>query len=145
MIVGKGAIVVAASGFADYPAIARTMAGEVTKVGAEILTGTQVIGMMEERTGVVVETSKGSLRGDFAVVCGGLHADRLAAMCGIDLDFRIVPFRGEYYRLPAHRNEVVRHLIYPVPDPALPFLGVHLTRMIGGCDGRPQRGASPGA
>ena len=65
-------------------------------------------------------------------VCAGLHADRMAAMCGIDLDFRIVPFRGEYFRLPDSKNEIVKHLIYPVPDPKLPFLSVHLTPMIGG-------------
>jgi L-2-hydroxyglutarate oxidase len=72
------------------------------------------------------------LRQLFVTVCAGLHADRMAAMCGIDLDFRIVPFRGEYFRLPDSNNEIVKHLIYPVPDPKLPFLGVHLTPMIGG-------------
>jgi L-2-hydroxyglutarate oxidase len=64
-------------------------------------------------------------------VYGGLQADRMAAMCGIGLDFRIVPFRGEYFRLPDSKNEIVKYLIYPVPDPKLLFLGVHLTPMIG--------------
>ena len=73
-----------------------------------------------------------TLRAKHAVVCGGLMADRLAHMCGVEVDFRIVPFRGEYFRLPPSKNEIVQHLIYPVPDPSLPFLGVHLTRMVGG-------------
>jgi len=66
------------------------------------------------------------------VACAGLQADRVARLAGLDPDFRIVPFRGEYYRLPDSRNGIVRSLIYPIPDPALPFLGIHLTRMIGG-------------
>src|SRR5690606_4870571 len=66
------------------------------------------------------------------ILCAGLMADRLARQCGLDLDFRIIPFRGEYFRLRPQRDDLIQHLIYPVPDPALPFLGVHLTRMIGG-------------
>jgi L-2-hydroxyglutarate oxidase len=66
------------------------------------------------------------------IACAGVMADRIARLGGLDLDFRIVPFRGEYYRLGSDRNDIVSHLIYPIPDPALPFLGVHLTRMIGG-------------
>ena len=66
------------------------------------------------------------------VVCGGSQADRLARLAGLQIDFQIVPFRGEYYRLPASRNQLIRHLIYPVPDPDLPFLGIHLTRTTDG-------------
>lgn len=66
------------------------------------------------------------------IVCGGLQADRLARMAGLDVDFHIVPFRGEYFQLPPSKSDIVKHLIYPAPDPALPFLGVHLTRMING-------------
>ncbi len=131
-ITGLAAIFVAATGITDYGMIARTMAGEIEARGGTVLTGTRVLSMREEGDRVVVETTRGDLQSDFAVVCGGLHADRFARMCGIDLDFRIIPFRGEYYRLPESKNHVVRHLVYPVPDPALPFLGVHLTRMIGG-------------
>ncbi len=72
------------------------------------------------------------LEAEYLVACGGLMADRLADMLDIDTDFRIVPYRGEYFQLPPEKNDVVRHLIYPVPDPDLPFLGVHLTRMIDG-------------
>jgi L-2-hydroxyglutarate oxidase len=131
-VVGKGAIFVAASGIADYPAIARTMAVVFKNAGGEIKLDTRVLDIREDPSRVAVESTAGTLSGDYVVVCGGLQADRLASMCGIDLNFRIVPFRGEYYRLPAAKNDVVRHLIYPVPDPSLPFLGVHLTRMIGG-------------
>ena len=72
------------------------------------------------------------MTGRWLIVCAGLMADRMAAAMGLDIDFSIVPFRGEYYRLAPKHNGIVKHLIYPIPDPALPFLGVHLTRMIDG-------------
>jgi L-2-hydroxyglutarate oxidase len=131
-IVGHNAILVRSSGIADYPAIARTMAQIIEARGGEILLDHRVIDMREELDGVIVETDKRTLRARFVVVCAGLMADRLAQMSGIDIDFRIVPFRGEYFRLPDTKSSIVNHLIYPVPNPALPFLGVHLTRMIGG-------------
>jgi L-2-hydroxyglutarate oxidase len=131
-IVGQNGILVRSSGIADYPEIARTMARIIEDHGADILLDHRVIDMREEPEGVVVETEKRTLHARFVVVCAGLMADRLAQMCGIDIDFRIVPFRGEYFRLPDTKSDIVNHLIYPVPNPDLPFLGVHLTRMIGG-------------
>lgn len=131
-IVGRAAIRVAASGIADYPAVTRAMAGRVERRGGKILLGHRVVGLREETRSIIVDTDQGALRGRFAVVCGGLMADRLALMCGLPIDFRIVPFRGEYFRLRAGMSSIVSHHIYPVPDPELPFLGVHLTRMIGG-------------
>lgn len=131
-IIGQAAIRVASSGIADYPAVTRAMARVARENGADIMLGQQVVGMSENDDGVVVTTTSGQFRARHAIVCAGLMADRLARMCKLDVDFRIVPFRGEYYRLPASKNDIVRHLVYPVPDPALPFLGVHLTRMIGG-------------
>jgi (S)-2-hydroxyglutarate dehydrogenase len=131
-IVGRCAILIRTSGITDYPAITKAMARNVTVGGGEILTDNRVIDMHDEARGVIVETDKQTLRARFAVVCGGLMADRLARMCGLDVDIQILPFRGEYFRLPAAMNDLVSHLIYPVPDPELPFLGVHLTRMIGG-------------
>ena len=80
----------------------------------------------------MVETSNGRFKANHLTVCGGLQADRLAKMAGLDIDFQIIPFRGEYYQLNRRLDDVVKHLIYPVPNPALPFLGVHLTPMIGG-------------
>jgi L-2-hydroxyglutarate oxidase len=131
-ITGKAAIFVSASGITDYGAIARAMAAQARQRGATVPTGTRVLAMREGIDRVTFETDQGRFESDYAVICGGLHADTLARMCGIDLDFRIIPFRGEFYRLPDSKSDLVRHLVYPVPDPALPFLGVHLTRMIGG-------------
>ena len=81
---------------------------------------------------MTVVAGQESFRARVLVACAGLMADRLARLCGVGADFQIVPFRGEYYRLPPDKNDIVKHLIYPIPDPSLPFLGVHLTRMIGG-------------
>jgi (S)-2-hydroxyglutarate dehydrogenase len=131
-ISGRAAIRVATSGIADYPAMTAAMARIAQERGAQIVLNRRVEALHEDENGITVETSGGRFRTRYAIVCAGLMADRLAKMCKIDLDFRIVPFRGEYYRLPASKNDIVKHLIYPVPDPALPFLGVHLTRMIGG-------------
>ncbi|SAL04376.1 FAD dependent oxidoreductase [Caballeronia calidae] len=131
-IVGEAAIRVASSGIADYPSVTRAMADVAQDNGASILLGQRVVGMREDNDGVTVTTESGTFRAKHAIVCAGLMADRLARMCKLESDFRIVPFRGEYYRLPESKNDIVKHLIYPVPDPSLPFLGVHLTRMIGG-------------
>jgi L-2-hydroxyglutarate oxidase len=131
-ITGTSAILVKSSGITDYPAIARKMAELAVAGGARVLTGHKVLRLREEPDSVVAECEAGTFRARHAIVCAGLMADRLAAMCNVELDFRIVPFRGEYFRLPASKNDIVKHLVYPVPDPELPFLGVHLTRMIGG-------------
>ncbi|MEZ5775110.1 MAG: L-2-hydroxyglutarate oxidase [Hyphomicrobiaceae bacterium] len=131
-ITGKGAILVPSTGIADYPAICRVMGELVEKAGGEIVLGEAVTAIRETGDAVAIETSARRISARRLVCCGGLQSDRLARMAGLATDFRIVPFRGEYYRLPAHRNDVVRHLIYPVPDPALPFLGIHLTRMVDG-------------
>ena len=131
-IVGTSAILVRASGIADYVGIARRMGEIVTARGGQILLGVPVVGLRENAEGVTIETPHRTYRAHYAIICAGLMADRVMRMCGLDPDFRIVPFRGEYFRLSAAKNDIVRHLIYPVPDPALPFLGVHLTRMIGG-------------
>ncbi len=131
-IVGREAILVEASGITDYAAIARRMGQLFETSGGRILLRHRVTGIHEAADGIVVETDRGALHARYAVACGGLMADRLARMCGLGLDFHILPFRGEYFRLPDSKNAIVKHLIYPVPDPNLPFLGVHLTRMIGG-------------
>jgi L-2-hydroxyglutarate oxidase len=96
------------------------------------LTNHEVHHLEEVPGGVAIEAGNERLRARHVIAAAGLHADRVAKMSGVDLDFRIVPFRGEYYRLGADKDDIVKHLIYPIPDPALPFLGVHLTRMIGG-------------
>lgn len=129
---GVAGMLIRRSGIADYPAIVRKMAELVQAAGGDIRLNTVVTGMHEAADGVTIETGEGTVRAGHAILCGGLMADRLAAMCGVELDFRIIPFRGEYFLLPPARNDIVKHLIYPVPDPDLPFLGVHLTRMIDG-------------
>ncbi len=131
-ITGVGALFVRATGITDYQRITAKMATLFKAAGGEIRTGTEVRTLGESTRDVCIGLGAGSLRARYVIACGGLMADRLARMMHIPLDFRIIPFRGEYYRLPPFRNRLVRHLIYPIPDPELPFLGVHLTRMIDG-------------
>ncbi|MEM1288573.1 MAG: L-2-hydroxyglutarate oxidase [Pseudomonadota bacterium] len=131
-ITGLGALFVRVTGIVDYPAMARAMAREVQAAGGDIKTDVEVTGIAEGPDLVSVATSTGIFEARQLIVCGGLQADRLAKMASLDVDFQIVPFRGEYYRLNARHNDIIKHLIYPIPDPALPFLGVHLTRMIDG-------------
>jgi L-2-hydroxyglutarate oxidase LhgO len=123
----------------DFRAVALALAAELARRGGVVRTGAEVTRV--RRAGgdgrgahaVVVELADGSqLRADRTIVCAGLHADRLARRSGEDAAPRIVPFRGEYWALRPERRGLVRGLIYPVPDPALPFLGVHLTRTVDG-------------
>lgn len=131
-IAGLGALKVATTGITDYSAICRRMAELVHERGGEIRLSTPVAGIRETGTGVEVETPDGAILADRLVACGGLQSDRLATMAGFDIDFAIIPFRGEYFVLPPEKSAIISHLIYPVPDPTLPFLGIHLTRMIDG-------------
>lgn len=131
-IIGLGALYVQTTGIVDYPAMVRAMAQIVTERNGIVLTNTKVTGIKETADHVEVTSEHEHFTCKHLIVCGGLQADRLARMASLDIDFKIVPFRGEYYRLNKRLNNVVNHLIYPVPDPTLPFLGVHLTRMIDG-------------
>lgn len=131
-IIGKGALFVAATGITDYPKIAVKMAGLFRKLGGEVRIGSEVGAIEEHPDQIEIHLAGETVATQYLLACGGLMADRLARMMEIDIDFRIIPFRGEYYQLPAHHNGIVNHLIYPIPDPELPFLGVHLTRMIDG-------------
>ena len=131
-IIGSGALFVPATGITDYKMITAKMAGLFQAMGGDIRFGGQVNGMREEKDAVRVQVGTETVATRYILACGGLMADRLAKMMDIAIDFQIVPFRGEYYRLPAGHNRLIKHLIYPIPDPELPFLGVHLTRMIDG-------------
>lgn len=131
-ITGLGALFVRVTGIVDYPAMARAMAKELQEAGGDVVLNCAVTGIAEGPDTMSVATGTGLYEARKLVVCGGLQADRLAKMAGVDVDFQIVPFRGEYYRLHARHNAIIKHLIYPIPDPDLPFLGVHLTRMIDG-------------
>ncbi len=126
------AVHVAATGIVDYGHIARTLAGQIVAAGGEVHLGTRVTGIGHTGAAVVLETTAGLLRADHLVNCAGLHSDRVARLAGLHPPARIVPFRGEYYELRPQRRDLVRGLIYPVPDPQFPFLGVHLTRGIDG-------------
>jgi L-2-hydroxyglutarate oxidase LhgO len=117
----------------DFGAVATALAAEVVSKGGEIRTRATVARAVRDRRGPSVELADGlRLEADRVVVCAGLHADRLARASGEPAEPRIVPFRGEYWKLRPERSDLVRGLIYPVPDPALPFLGVHLTSKIDG-------------
>lgn len=124
---GIAALHVPETGIVDYPAVARAYSRHIERHGGRILTNARVSAV---RPGLVVETTAGNVACSRLVNCAGLQSDRIARLCGAKPDVRIVPFRGEYYELT--RTDLVRGLIYPVPDPRFPFLGVHLTRMIGG-------------
>jgi L-2-hydroxyglutarate oxidase len=127
-VAGVAALFVRDTGIADYPAMCTRLAALFVEAGGELHLGQTVRAIAERADGVTVEVARGEpLSADFLVVCGGLQADRLARLAGLDVDVAIVPFRGDYYRLPAARSELVSTLVYPVPDPRLPFLGVHLT------------------
>jgi len=130
---GVGAIHVADTGIVDWAVVAAAMAERFRDAGGEVRLGAAVTAVDERDDAVNLQLFGGQrLRARHVVACGGLMSDRIARAMGLDIDFRIVPYRGEYYRLPASKSGIVSHLIYPVPDPALPFLGVHLTRMIDG-------------
>ena len=129
---GLAAIRVPEEGIADYPRVSEVLAGEIRARGGEIKTGARVTAIRKDGTGWRVEHATGDSACDWVVTCCGLHSDRVAALTGRPRAVRIVPFRGEYYLIRPERQFLVRNLIYPVPDPGLPFLGVHFTRMIRG-------------
>lgn len=131
-ITGLGGIFVPSSGIVDYAEVTRAMAAEFERMGGEIRYGAEVTALEERRQEVVVGSRAGEFSGRYLISCSGLMADRVVRLLGQEPGFTICPFRGEYYRLPEKHNAIVNHLIYPIPDPAMPFLGVHLTRMIDG-------------
>ncbi len=120
------------TGIADFPAVARAYAADVEAAGGTIATGCEVLGVSLNGRALRLTHSHGVTEARNVVFCAGAWADRLAVAAGADPDPRIVPFRGAYLRLRAERRDLVRSLIYPVPDPSLPFLGVHLTKHIDG-------------
>jgi L-2-hydroxyglutarate oxidase len=123
---------VPAEGIVDYAAVARAMASEIERKGGMIVKRARVTRLVRDSSGWQAISSAGDFRAGFVVVCGGLQSDRLVRDSGMQPEAKIVPFRGEYYELTPGRQHLVRNLIYPVPDPKFPFLGVHFTRMIRG-------------
>ena len=131
-IIGVGALLVPATAITDYKEITRKMADLFVAAGGVIKTGSPVTDVFENKDGITISLGHEKFFGRYLIACGGLQADRLARMTGIDIDFMIIPFRGEYFQLPRSHSRIVTRLIYPIPDPDLPFLGVHLTPMISG-------------
>ncbi|GJM38052.1 MAG: hydroxyglutarate oxidase [Acidimicrobiales bacterium] len=132
-IEGVAALLVSSAGIVDYAAVCDALVAELTAAGVEIRLGTTVRGSVADSNGVTVTTDGGRLSVGSIVNCGGLHCDRVATAAGADTGgVRVMPFRGEYYELAPHARGLVNHLVYPLPDPDFPFLGVHLTRMIDG-------------
>ncbi|MFI8558316.1 L-2-hydroxyglutarate oxidase [Pseudomonas putida] len=131
-IVGLGGIFVPSSGIVSYAEITAQMAKEFQKKGGTIVFGSEVTALTERADLIVVQTAGDTYTTRYLVSCSGLMADRVVRMLGVEPGFTICPFRGEYYLLPPQHNQIVNHLIYPIPDPSMPFLGVHLTRMIDG-------------
>jgi L-2-hydroxyglutarate oxidase len=129
---GLGALFVPSSGIVDYKAVCAAMAREIEAGGGEIRLGTTVSSIAESGSCVAVGAEQASWTAKKLIVCAGLQSDRLARLAGLAIHHQIVPFRGEYYRLAPQHNQIVNSLIYPLPDPEIPFLGVHLTRMIDG-------------
>ncbi|WP_344111419.1 L-2-hydroxyglutarate oxidase [Nocardioides humi] len=131
-IAGLGALHLTSTGITDYGRINVALAGLVEQAGGTLMTGTAVTGVRETGSEVVLATTSGDVVADYVVYCAGIQADRVAAMAGVDVDFAMIPFRGEYYDVRPERADLARTLIYPIPDPELPFLGVHLTPTVDG-------------
>lgn len=130
-ITGVAATWVPSTGIVDFAAITRKLAELFVNGGGKIQTNSRVTGLRETE-GISVETVQGRFHGKFLVSCAGLHSDRIIRMLGQQPDFKILPFRGEYFQLPGTLSNIVHHPIYPIPNPELPFLGIHLTPMIDG-------------
>ncbi|AMS17774.1 hydroxyglutarate oxidase [Pseudomonas chlororaphis] len=131
-IVGLGGLFLDATGIVDYRQVCEAMARVIQQAGGEVQLQTTVRAIVETAEKVTISSDDKVWSARQLVACAGLQSDRLAALAGVKIDHQIIPFRGEYFRLPAAKNAIVNHLIYPIPDPELPFLGVHLTRMIDG-------------
>ena len=129
---GIRALRVPGAGITDYTAVAGKFAEIVAAGGGEVRTRTEATGIIRRSGETIVETTQGALAARTVINCAGLHSDRIARLAGAQTDLRIVPFRGEYYEIAPERASLVKALIYPVPDPSFPFLGVHFTRRIHG-------------
>jgi (S)-2-hydroxyglutarate dehydrogenase len=126
------AVRVPEEGIADYTRVVRALAAEIAHLGGAVHTGARVRQIKADASGWRIETDASEFRANAFINCAGLHADRIARLAGERTDCRIVPFRGEYFMIRPERRSLVRNLVYPVPDPAFPFLGVHFTRTVGG-------------
>jgi L-2-hydroxyglutarate oxidase len=129
---GVAALRVPQEGIVDYPGVCSAMVKLIQERGGKVVTAAKVNAAHRNGQGWMLSTTAGDFPADFFINCAGLHCDRVLQLTGQKREVRIVPFRGEYYKLKLERQHLVRHLIYPVPDPTFPFLGVHFTRLIHG-------------
>lgn len=129
---GIAALKVPYTGIVDYVAVAQKYADKIREAGGDIFLGQKVTGIATSSGGSVIETTDQSFETRLVVNCGGLYSDKLARKTSDAVDLKIIPFRGEYFKLVPEKEYLVKHLIYPVPDPNFPFLGVHFTRMMKG-------------
>ncbi len=131
-VAGIAGLFVPETGIVDYTLVTEAYAQKIRQKGGEIKTRSRVLSVVQDGINYVLATTGGDVKAKFIVNCAGLQSDRIARLCGADPRLQIVPFRGEYYTLKKEKEHLVRNLIYPVPDPRFPFLGVHFTRMIKG-------------
>lgn len=129
---GIEALFIPQTGIVDYVAVTNKYAKLLMKIGGEIKLNSEVVSIKVNCNQIMVSTKEEEFRSKFLVNCGGLYSDKVAKMSGVNPDVKIIPFRGEYYKLKNDKQHFVKNLIYPVPDPQFPFLGVHFTRMIHG-------------
>lgn len=137
-VAGIAGLFVPQTGIVDYKGMCRVMAGRIESLGGTIRFNSRLTGVRTDGPTLRLTAQSGELDAGYLINCGGLQSDRVAWMCGVDPGVRIVPFRGEYYDLTPDAHHLVKNLIYPVPDPRFPFLGVHFTRMaLGGVEAGP--------
>jgi (S)-2-hydroxyglutarate dehydrogenase len=129
---GIAGLFVPQTGIVDYKLVTETFAKIVIQNGGEIKTSHKLVSVYKDGDSFILNTTTGKLRSRNIINCGGLCSDLIADLCGVKTDLKIVPFRGEYYKIKKEKHHLVNNLIYPVPDPRFPFLGVHFTRMING-------------
>lgn len=129
---GLAGLYVPQTGIVDYTQVTETYARLVKEAGSEVETSARVTGFRSQGSEFVLQTAKGEVHTRNLINCAGLQSDRVARMCGVNPGLQILPFRGEYYEIRPERHDLVKNLLYPVPDPRFPFLGVHFTRMVNG-------------
>jgi (S)-2-hydroxyglutarate dehydrogenase len=129
---GIEGLFVGETGIVDYRDVVDVYSKLIKEKDGEIKTNSRFINLTKENDNFILETESGEVKSKFLVNCGGLQSDRIAKLCGVEPGLQIIPFRGEYYKITREKEYLVKNLVYPVPDPNFPFLGVHFTRMIKG-------------
>lgn len=129
---GIRALHVPSTGIVDYTAVAQKYAELIRRAGGEIVFGAKVVGLRDDGDSNIVETTAGAFRARYVINCAGLYSDTITRLAGVKTNLEIIPFRGEYYEIRPDRRYLIHNLIYPVPDPRFPFLGVHFTRRVNG-------------